>query len=63
MIESVVLPDGAAVDVPGIVPRLTVTPGRTSWIGPALGAHVDEVLGELGIDGPAVEDLRKEGVI
>ncbi len=63
MIEPVVLPDGMAVDLPGIVPRLSVTPGRTTWIGPPLGAHAGEVLGRLGMDQAAVDDLRKEGVI
>jgi crotonobetainyl-CoA:carnitine CoA-transferase CaiB-like acyl-CoA transferase len=63
MIEPVVLPDGVAVDLPGIVPRLSETPGRTAWIGPPLGAHAGEVLGQLGLDEAAVGELRKEGVI
>jgi crotonobetainyl-CoA:carnitine CoA-transferase CaiB-like acyl-CoA transferase len=63
MIEPVILPDGVAVDLPGIVPRLSETPGRTEWIGPALGAHGSDVLGRLGFDTAAVDDLRKEGVI
>ena len=63
MIEPAAMPDGVAVDLPGIVPSLSETPGRTAWIGPALGAHAGEVLGRLGLDGAAVEDLRKEGVI
>jgi formyl-CoA transferase len=63
MIEPVALPDGVAVDVPGIVPRLSGTPGRTEWIGPALGAHNSDVLGRLGFDAAAVDDLRKKGVI
>jgi hypothetical protein len=29
---------------PGIVPKLSVTPGRTRWIGPRLGEHTDAVL-------------------
>jgi crotonobetainyl-CoA:carnitine CoA-transferase CaiB-like acyl-CoA transferase len=63
MIEPVALPDGQTVDLPGIVPRLSETPGRTAWIGPALGAHAADVLGLLGLDAGAVDDLRKEGVI
>ena len=51
------------MDLPGIVPRLSETPGRTAWIGPPLGADVEEVLGRLGLDRSAVENLRKEGVI
>ena len=63
MIERVVLPDGQAVDLPGIVPRLSETPGRTEWVGPALGAHVGDVLATLGFDAGALEALRKERVI
>jgi crotonobetainyl-CoA:carnitine CoA-transferase CaiB-like acyl-CoA transferase len=48
MIEQHVLPDGQAISVPGVVPKLTETPGRTRWLGPALGEHNREVLGALG---------------
>jgi formyl-CoA transferase len=47
MIESVVLPDGSSVDLPGIVPKLSETPGGTRWIGPTLGAHQDEVVAAI----------------
>jgi formyl-CoA transferase len=63
MIEPAVLPDGQAVDLPGIVPKLSETPGRTAWIGPTLGAHVEEVLATLGFDAGALDALRKERVI
>lgn len=63
MIEPVVLPDGQAVDLPGIVPQLSETPGRTAWIGPPLGAHVEDVLATLGIEAGALAALRKEHVI
>ena len=29
--------------IPNLVPRLTETPGRVKWLGPAMGAHNDEV--------------------
>lgn len=63
MIEPAVLPDGQAIDLPGIVPKLSETPGRTTSLGPALGAHVDEVLASLGLDLAAVQALRREGVV
>ena len=31
--------------MPGVVPRLELTPGRVRWAGPDLGAHTDAVLG------------------
>ena len=64
MIEPVVLPDGEAVDLPGIVPRLSETPGRTAWIGPPLGAHVGgRARGGWASTAGALEALRKERVI
>ncbi|WHY58472.1 CaiB/BaiF CoA transferase family protein [Peribacillus simplex] len=46
MLQTVTLPDGEQVLVPGIVPKLSETPGSIEWIGPELGQHNDEVLGE-----------------
>ena len=49
--------------LPGIVPRLSETPGRTRWIGPRLGEHTDEVLGALGLAAAEVARLRARGVV
>jgi crotonobetainyl-CoA:carnitine CoA-transferase CaiB-like acyl-CoA transferase len=63
MIEPVDLPDGQRIDLPGIVPKLSETPGTTQWIGPPLGKHVEEVLASIGITGPELDALRAEGVV
>jgi len=42
--------EGLRVDVPGIVPKLSATPGAIRRRAPALGEHTIEVLGELGLD-------------
>jgi crotonobetainyl-CoA:carnitine CoA-transferase CaiB-like acyl-CoA transferase len=44
MLQTVTLPDGEQVLVPGIVPKLSETPGSIEWIGPELGQHNKEVL-------------------
>jgi formyl-CoA transferase len=49
--------------LPGIVPRLSDTPGRTRWIGPRLGEHTDEVLRSLGYDAARLAALRASGVV
>jgi formyl-CoA transferase len=49
--------------VPGVVPRLSATPGGTRWLGPALGEHTETVLGELGLAPAAIAELRSKGVI
>lgn len=63
MIEHACLPDGTPVDIPGIVPKLSETPGQTKWIGPTLGEHTAEVLGSIGIGEETLNELTEEGVI
>jgi crotonobetainyl-CoA:carnitine CoA-transferase CaiB-like acyl-CoA transferase len=63
MIEHHQLSDGKPIDVPGIVPKLSESPGRTAWLGPPLGAHTTEILGSIGINGDELEKLRAAGVI
>lgn len=33
--------------IPAMMPRLTQTPGRTDWTGPAIGSHNDEIFSSL----------------
>ncbi len=63
MIEHTAMPDGQPLDIPGIVPKLSATPGATAWVGPTLGEHVEEVLASLGIRGAALADLRERGIV
>ena len=63
MIEQHQLPDGKAIKLPGIVPKLSETPGATAWLGPALGAHNAEVLGVLGYSEIEQQELKQRGVI
>lgn len=63
MIEEHRLPDGKPVRLPGIVPKLSATPGATAWIGPGLGEHTGEVLRALGYDDAAQQALKARGVI
>ena len=47
----------------GVVPRLSITPGRITHPGAELGAHNEEIYGGLGVSGVELEELRHEGVI
>jgi formyl-CoA transferase len=49
--------------LPGMVPKLSKTPGETRWIGPRLGEHTDEVLGALGYGRDEIAAMRARGAI
>jgi formyl-CoA transferase len=63
MIERRELPDGTPIDLPGVVPKLSATPGGTRWVGPILGEHTEEVLRSIGIEGEGLAQLRRSGVV
>lgn len=63
MLEEATLPDGASLHVPGVVPRLTESPGATDWLGPRLGEHTDAVLGGFGLGAESIAALRASGAI
>jgi len=52
------------VKMPGLVPKLSETPGGVEWYGGLLGAHNEEVYGGLlGLSAEEIERLSEEGVI
>jgi crotonobetainyl-CoA:carnitine CoA-transferase CaiB-like acyl-CoA transferase len=57
------LPDGVHVKMPGIVPKLSETPGEVHWQGPTLGEHTDSVLAALGVAASEIAALRERGVV
>jgi crotonobetainyl-CoA:carnitine CoA-transferase CaiB-like acyl-CoA transferase len=63
MILDAELPGGAAVKMPGIVPKLSETPGSVNWQGPTLGQHTDSVLDGLGLSADDIARLKTEGVV
>lgn len=63
MFPSATLPDGRPFRMPGIVPRLSETPGSTEWIGPALGEHTEAVLHRLGYSAERIAAMRAAGAI
>lgn len=63
MIMSAMLPDGP-VQMPGLVPKLSETPGEVHWVGPALGEHTEETLADLlGLAPRDVAALRERKVV
>ena len=63
MILNATLADGSVVKVPGIVPKLSKTPGQITRAAPALGQHTTEILEGLGISVAQQADWTIRGVI
>ncbi|SAK67937.1 L-carnitine dehydratase/bile acid-inducible protein F [Caballeronia calidae] len=63
MILDAHLHDGTPVQVPGIVPKLSATPGTVESHAPTLGQHTDAVLERIGIDQTTRDAWRARGII
>ncbi|WP_369300728.1 CaiB/BaiF CoA transferase family protein [Pseudomonas sp. HT11] len=63
MLLNAELPGGVSVKMPGIVPKLSETPGAVNWQGPTLGQHTDDILGSLGLTDTDIQRLKTSGVV
>jgi len=55
--------DGDDIEVPGIVPKLSLTPGTVRTSAPHVGDDTDAVLAEAGLTAQQIALLRSKGVI
>ncbi|MGA0825203.1 MAG: CaiB/BaiF CoA transferase family protein, partial [Burkholderiaceae bacterium] len=55
--------DGEPVTQPGIVPKLSETPGALRQRAPRIGEHTQQVLSQAGFTPEQLEELLKKGVI
>ncbi len=63
MLERITTADGLALDVPGIVPKLSATPGAITRRAPTLGEDTEAVLREVGVTPAQLAALRERGVL
>ena len=63
MIRTVALNDGTKLKVPGVVPKLSETPGDVGWVGPQLGEHTQSVLECIGYSSADIASLKERKVI
>ena len=54
---------GYEVEVPGIVPKLSATPGTVRNSAPGLGDDTDAVLREMGLNADQIAELRRKGIV
>jgi formyl-CoA transferase len=63
MLADVSLSDGSVLKVPGMVPKLSRTPGQHRRNAPSLGQDTDALLLELGISEDQISEMRKRGIV
>jgi len=63
MLADVSMSDGSVLKVPGMVPKLSRTPGQHRRNAPTLGQDTDAVLLDLGITADQISEMRKRGIV
>ena len=63
MLAEVSMSDGSLLKVPGMVPKLSRTPGQHRRNAPSLGQDTDAVLLDLGITADQIIEMRKRGIV
>ena len=63
MLAQVQMADGSALAVPGIVPKLSRTPGAHRRNAPTLGQDSDAVLREVGLTEAQIQALKDKGIV
>jgi formyl-CoA transferase len=63
MLADIVAGDGEPLKVPGIVPKLSATPGEIRSAAPKLGEHTEQVLSDLGYSVEEIGAFRSKQII
>jgi formyl-CoA transferase len=63
MIQHVQMDDGTSLAVPGIIPKLSRTPGSHRRNAPTIGQDTDAVLNEIGLTPAQIQALKDKGLV
>jgi formyl-CoA transferase len=63
MLAEVTMSDGSILKVPGMVPKLSRTPGQHRRNAPSLGQDTNAVLLDLGITEDQISEMKKRGIV
>ncbi len=63
MLQEIRLDDGSMLTVPGIVPKLSATPGSHRRNAPVVGQDTDAVLHEIGLNPSQIQALKDRGIV
>ena len=61
-IETIQMHDGTKVEVPGVIPKLSRTPGSIRTLAPDIGQNTDEILRGIGLSDAQIASLKERGV-
>ena len=61
-IQTIQMQDGTKVDVPGVIPKLSRTPGSIKTLAPDIGQNTDEILKSIGLSNDQVASLKERGI-
>ena len=61
-IQTIQMKDGGKVDVPGVIPKLSRTPGSIKTLAPDIGQNTDEILKGIGLSDEQVASLKERGI-
>jgi formyl-CoA transferase len=54
--------DGSKLDVPGVIPNLSRTPGSIKTLAPDIGGNTDEILRSIGLTDAQLASLKERGI-
>jgi formyl-CoA transferase len=61
-IQTIKMQDGGSLEVPGVLPKLSRTPGSIKTLAPSIGQNTDEILKEMGLNDLQIASLKERGV-
>jgi formyl-CoA transferase len=61
-IQTIQMADGSFLDVPGVFPKLSRTPGSIKTLAPKIGQDTDEILKSIGLTDSQITSLKERGV-
>jgi formyl-CoA transferase len=61
-IQTIQMRDGSKLDVPGVIPNLSRTPGSIKTLAPNIGENTDEILRSIGLTDAQLASLKERGI-
>jgi formyl-CoA transferase len=61
-IQTIPMRDGSKLDVPGVIPNLSSTPGSIKTLAPDIGENTDEILRSIGLTDAQLASLKERGI-